>query len=71
MNAKKQVIANKDGVPRLPRFPLNPPLLTMFDDLIGYMECRKILSPKVTELFLRRRKLNISLFCITILFQSA
>ena len=33
----------------------------MFDDAVADMECNKIFSPIVTELFLRRRKLNISL----------
>ena len=33
----------------------------MFDDMITDMESNKRLSPKVTELFLRERKLNISL----------
>ena len=33
----------------------------MFDDMIADMESNKILSPKVTELFLRGRKLNISI----------
>ena len=36
----------------------------MFDDLIADMESNKKLTPKVTELFLRRRKLNISLVFI-------
>ena len=44
----------------------------MFDDMIADMEFNKKLSPKVTELLLRGRKLNNSLiFYITILFQSA
>ena len=34
----------------------------MFDDMITDMESNKILSPISTELFLRGRKLNISLF---------
>ena len=33
----------------------------MFDDLIADMKSKKKLSPNVTELFLRARKLNISL----------
>ena len=33
----------------------------MFDDMTADMESNKKLSPKVTELFLRGRKLNISL----------
>ena len=36
----------------------------MFDDMIADMESNKKLSPIVTELFLRRRKLNISLVSI-------
>ena len=34
----------------------------MFDDMIADMESNKKLSAIVTELFLRGRKLNISLF---------
>ena len=37
----------------------------MFDDMIADMESNKILSPKVTELFLRGRKLKISLVFIS------
>ena len=37
----------------------------MFDDMIADMESNKKLSPKVTELFLRGRKLNISLVFIS------
>ena len=37
----------------------------MFDDRKAYMESNKKLSPKVTELFLRRRKLNISFVFIS------
>ena len=33
----------------------------MFDDMIADVESNKKLSPIVTELFLRERKLNISL----------
>ena len=36
-------------------------VLIVFDDMIADMESNKKLSPKVTELFLRGRKLNISL----------
>ena len=36
-------------------------VLTVFDDIITDMESNKKLSPIVTELFLRRRKLNILL----------
>ena len=43
----------------------------MFDDMIADMESNKKLSAIVTELFLRGRKLNISLFYLTIIFQSA
>ena len=37
----------------------------MFDDMIADMESNKKLSPKVTELFLRAKKLNISLVFIS------
>ena len=40
-------------------------MLIVFDDMIADMESHKKLSPKVTELFLRRRKLNISLVFIS------
>ena len=33
----------------------------MFDDMIVDMTCNKNLYPKVTELFIRCRKLNFSL----------
>ena len=47
-------------------------VLIVFDDMIAYMDSNKKLSPIVTELLLRGRKLNISLvFYVTILFQSA
>ena len=46
-------------------------VLLVFDDMIVEMEANKKLSPIVTELLLRERKLNISLFYIIILFQSA
>ena len=46
-------------------------VLILFDDVIGHMEANKKFSPVVTELFLRGRKLDISLVFITILFQSA
>ena len=36
-------------------------MLIVFDDMITDMESNKKLSPIVTELFLRQRKLNISL----------
>ena len=37
----------------------------MFDDMMADMESNKNLSPIVTELFLRGRKLNISLVFIS------
>ena len=37
----------------------------MFDDMIADMESNKKVSPKVTELFLRRKKLNISLVFVS------
>ena len=40
-------------------------MLIVFDDLTADMESHKILSPIVTELFLRQRKLNISLVFIS------
>ena len=40
-------------------------VLIVFDDMIADMESNKKLSPKVTELFLRGRKLNISLAFIS------
>ena len=40
-------------------------VLIVFDDMIADMESNKILSPIVTELFLRGRKLNISLVFIS------
>ena len=45
----------------------------MFDDMIADKEFNKKLSFNVTELFLKGRKLNISLVLIfnTFLFQSA
>ena len=36
-------------------------VLIMFDDMIAEMKSNKKLSPIVTELFLKERKLNISL----------
>ena len=39
-------------------------VLMVFDDIIADMELNKKLSPNVTELFLRGRKLNISLVFI-------
>ena len=40
-------------------------VLIVFDDMVADMESNKKLSPKVTELFLRGRKLNISLVFIS------
>ena len=40
-------------------------VLIMFDDMTADMEYNKKLSPIITELFLRRRKLNISLVFIS------
>ena len=43
--------------------------IIMFDDMIADVEAYKKLSPIVTKLFLRGRKLNISLFYITSYFK--
>ena len=43
-------------------------MLVVFDDMIADMEANKKLSSIVTELFIRGRKLNISLVFISILF---
>ena len=40
-------------------------ILIVFDDMIPDMPSSKILNPVVTELFIRGRKLNISLAFIT------
>ena len=40
-------------------------MLIVFDDIIADMKSNKKLSPVVTELFLRRRKLNILLVFIS------
>ena len=40
-------------------------MLIVFDDMIADIDSNKKLSPKVTELFLRGRKLNILLVCIS------
>ena len=40
-------------------------ILIVFDDMIADMLSNKKLNPIVTELFIRRRKLNISLVFIT------
>ena len=45
-------------------------VLIVFVGVIAAMESNKKLTPVVTELFLRGRKLNVSFFYITILFQS-
>ena len=37
----------------------------MFDDMMADMECNKSLSPIVTDMFLKGRKLNISLVFIS------
>ena len=39
-------------------------LLIVFDDMIAYMINNKELNPLVTELFIRGRKLNISIVVI-------
>ena len=43
----------------------NKKLLTVFDDMIADILSNKKLNPVVTELFIKRRKLNISLVFIT------
>ena len=43
-------------------------MLIVFDDMIVYICSNKKLNPIVTELFIRGRKLNISLFYHAILF---
>ena len=40
-------------------------ILTIFDDIIADMLSNKKLNPIVTELFIRDRKINISLVFIT------
>ena len=40
-------------------------ILIVFDDMIAYMLSNKKLNPILTELFIRGRKLNISLVSIT------
>ena len=45
-------------------------VLIVFDDMIADMETDKNVSSIITELFLRGRKLNISLIFISVLFQS-
>ena len=40
-------------------------ILIVFDDMIAYMFSNKKLNPILTELFIRGRKLNISLVSIT------
>ena len=40
-------------------------ILMIFDDMIAYMLSNKKLNPVVTELFIRGRKLKISLFFVT------
>ena len=46
-------------------------VLIVFEDIITDMEANKKLSYMVTDLFLRRRKRNISRFYFTILLRSA
>ena len=43
-------------------------ILIVFDDMITDMSSRKNLNPIVTELFIRERKINVSLVFITVLF---
>ena len=43
-------------------------ILIIFDDMVADIFSNKKLNPIVTELFLRGRKLNISLVFITVLF---
>ena len=38
--------------------------IVVFDDMITYMLSNKKLNPKVTELYIRGRKLNISLYLL-------
>ena len=40
-------------------------MLIVFDDMIANMLSNKKLNPTVTELFIRGKKLNLSLFFIT------
>ena len=40
-------------------------ILTVFDDVVADMLSNKKLQPRVTELFIKKRKLNISLVFIT------
>ena len=40
-------------------------ILTVFDDVVADMLSNKKLKPRVTELFIKKRKLNISLVFIT------
>ena len=40
-------------------------ILTVFDDVVADMLGNKKLKPRVTELFIKKRKLNISLVFIT------
>ena len=46
-------------------------VLLMFDDMMADIESNKELRPIATDLIFRGRKLNISFFCIPILFQIA
>ena len=40
-------------------------ILTVFDDVVADMLSNKKLKPRATELFIKKRKLNISLVFIT------
>ena len=46
----------------------NQKVLIVLDDIIADMFCNKKLNPIVTELFIRGRKLNISLVLITLYY---
>ena len=48
-----------------------PKILIKFDDMIADMLNNKNLNPMITELFIRGRKLNISLVFITQLYLTA
>ena len=45
-------------------------MLIVFDDIIAYMLSNRKLNPIETELFIRRRKWNISLFLLHSLISS-
>ena len=44
-------------------------ILTVFDDMIGDIMANKNIQATIKELFIRCRKLNISLVCLIFLFQ--